>query len=457
MSNVGMATAGLSDLDELALRVRDADSKVLFLEAVQAYRAGAYRSAVTSVWIAVVFDTISKLRELNLSGDKNAATFVKNLEKAIEQKEIRSLQDIERTILDVAESQFELLGPHERSDLERLQSDRNLCAHPALLADGQIFQPTPELVRTHLVHVATHLLRHPPVQGKAALTQLLAEIGRPSFPSDQQRVHEVVSEKLRRAKDVLVRNLVVVLLKNLMSATEAPPSIGSTAAINVLSAISRTHAAIYQREVQAALGGWIDGLEDDKFIAIIRLSGVDSQVWAWMKPAARVRVVEILSKHPVDALAKAGAFDALSISELRPQLLDRFQSLPVDEKQAVMSENPRPEFADEAISLFSRARGFRTAESLGEGIILPLARHFSADQVTRILEAAKENVQIWHASEMPSIFERLFDATRPTLAQTVDAWSDFVRSMIKANPHHDWYHYTGVQEKMRLAGHPMSA
>ncbi|NOJ92346.1 hypothetical protein HMI51_05245 [Corallococcus coralloides] len=441
----------------MILRVRDAESKVLFSEAVQAYRAGAYRSAVTSAWNAVVFDIISKLRELSLGGDKNASLFVKNLEQAIEQKDIRSLQDIERTVLDVAESQFELLGPHERSDLERLQADRNLCAHPALLTDGQIFQPTPELVRAHLVHVATHLLRHPPVQGKSALSQLVAEIGRPSFPGDQQRAREVVSEKLGRAKDVLVRNLVVVVLKNLMNATEAPPSIGSTAAINVLSAVSQTHAMIYQREMQAALGGWIERLEDDKFIAVIRLSGVDTQIWSWMKPAARVRVVEILSKHPVAALAKAGAFDALSISELRPQLLSRFQSLSVDEKQAVMSENPRPEFTDEAISIFSRARGFRSAESLGEGVILPLGRHFSAAQVIRILEVAKENGQIWNASEMPSIFERLFDATLPTLAQTAEVWTDFVRSMIKANPNHDWYRYVGVQEKMRLAGRPMSA
>lgn len=220
-----MANTGLSDLDELALRARDADSKVLFLEAVQAYRAGAYRSAVTSAWTVVVYDIISKLRELSLGGDNNASGFVKNLETAVAHQEIRPLQEIERSILDVAVRQFELLGAHEKTDLERLQADRNLCAHPALMRDGQIFQPTPELVRTHLVHVATHLLRHAPVQGKAALDQLLTEIGRPSFPDDKQRVFSVLSERLSRAKDALVRNLVVMLLKNLFPQGEhRPPS-----------------------------------------------------------------------------------------------------------------------------------------------------------------------------------------------------------------------------------------
>jgi hypothetical protein len=455
-SNSDVPTAGLSDLDELGLRVRDADSKGLFLESVQAYRAGAYRSAVTSAWIAVVYDIISKIRELSLGGDRNASGFVRKLDDAVDREDIRSLQEIERTILEVAATQFDLLGPHEKSDLERLQADRNLCAHPALLADGQIFHPTPELVRTHLVHVATHLLRHPPVQGKAALNQLLTEIGRPSFPDDTERAQEVLKERLGRAKDVLVRNLVNVLLKTLTKATETPPSIGPTAAINALAAVSRSHAAIYERELRAALGSWVGTLEDPQFVAIIRLMGVDTQVWAWMNPAAQVRVVEILQKHPVDALAKAGAFDALSIPDLRPQLLDRFGALQAYEKQAVISENPRPEFADEAINLFAKARSFRSAESLGEGVILPMARNFSAEQVIRILAAATDNGEIWYASGMPSILERLFDATRPMLPQTAEAWRGFVRSVVAKNPTNQWFQYPGLQDKLRLAGHSVT-
>lgn len=209
--------------------------------------------------------------------------------------------------------------------------------------------------------------------------------------------------------------------------------------------------------MRAALGGWIDTLEDDQFVAIIRLVGADTQWWAWMKPATQVRVVEILQKHPVEALAKAGAFDALSISELQPHLLDRFQALDNDEKQAVIAENPRPEFADEAITLFGKAGSFRSAESLAEKVILPMAQHFSGEQVSRILSVANGNAQIWHAGGMPSIFESIFDATLPVLTETLDDWKRFLRSMAEKNSTHEYFQYTGIKDKMRRAGHPMDS
>ena len=36
--------------------------------------------------------------------------------------------------------------------LERLREDRHLCAHPAFSAEALLFEPTPELVRMHLVN-----------------------------------------------------------------------------------------------------------------------------------------------------------------------------------------------------------------------------------------------------------------------------------------------------------------
>ncbi|HYO73106.1 MAG TPA: hypothetical protein VEU33_44290, partial [Archangium sp.] len=151
-------SVAITDLDELVLRVRDIESKVLYAEAIQAYRAGALRAAVTAVWISVVYDLIAKIRELSLGGDKNATKFVEALDRAVAQEDVPALQRIEGAILDTAADDFELLSAHEKVDLERLRDDRNLCAHPALVAEHTIFQPTPELTRAHLVHVGLHVL-----------------------------------------------------------------------------------------------------------------------------------------------------------------------------------------------------------------------------------------------------------------------------------------------------------
>ena len=71
----------LTDLDKLLLRCRDPQSKVFLAEAIACYRAGAYRAAIISTWIALVFDLISKFKELALTGDVEAQNTVVEIER----------------------------------------------------------------------------------------------------------------------------------------------------------------------------------------------------------------------------------------------------------------------------------------------------------------------------------------------------------------------------------------
>ena len=57
----------LSDLDELVLKCRDQKATSYVKEAVSCYKAGAFRSSIVSTWIAVSFDIIDKLKELDES------------------------------------------------------------------------------------------------------------------------------------------------------------------------------------------------------------------------------------------------------------------------------------------------------------------------------------------------------------------------------------------------------
>jgi len=52
------------DLDELIVLCRDKSAKKFIQEAVDCYRAGAYRSCIVSTWNAVVFDFIHKKQTL---------------------------------------------------------------------------------------------------------------------------------------------------------------------------------------------------------------------------------------------------------------------------------------------------------------------------------------------------------------------------------------------------------
>ena len=160
---------GLTDIDSLCLAVRDRESHRLISEAITAYRGGAFRSAIMSTWIAVAYDIIAKARELAAQGEAAPKVFVDELDVAIEHNAVPKLQRIEGELLKTANEKLLLFAPHEFVAFTRLQEDRNLCAHPAFVLEDELYKPTPDLVRTHIVQALQYLLTHAPLQGKSAV------------------------------------------------------------------------------------------------------------------------------------------------------------------------------------------------------------------------------------------------------------------------------------------------
>src|SRR6266436_4422886 len=103
-----MFESNLVDLDELVLMVRDRNSRAYIGEAITTYRSRSYRSALLATWIAVAFDIISKIRELEVQGDPAAGAFVAVLDNAIDANEradplaLQRLQTIENELLTKA-------------------------------------------------------------------------------------------------------------------------------------------------------------------------------------------------------------------------------------------------------------------------------------------------------------------------------------------------------------------
>src|SRR5262245_6587372 len=90
------------DLDMLLTRIRQPQSKAYFLDAVKAYKAGALRSALSSTWVAVVYDMITKYRELAAMGDGAAVSFIKGWDAATSAGDVKRLLQLEATIIDNA-------------------------------------------------------------------------------------------------------------------------------------------------------------------------------------------------------------------------------------------------------------------------------------------------------------------------------------------------------------------
>lgn len=455
-----MQSIRLSDLDELVLSVRDKQSQFHILEALNAYRGGAYRAAIVTTWIAVTYDVIAKIRELASNNDPAAEAFVRNLNWAIQNRDLPRMQKIEQGLLDDARKDFELLAEHEVEDFQRLQKDRNRCAHPAFVADDALFQPSPELVRTHIVHAITHLLQHQPVQGKSALARIMIDLKRASFPAKYDDIYTFLADNyLNRAKDALVRNLVTVLLKALLQDED------STAGWEgqqqrlcyCLLAVSRLHSVVYNQEMKNRLPQVVSSLEDKALARLFRLLATDASCWQWMRDAQKTQLKILAeqimsSKDAVRIATKYALFGAMAVSDLSTFLMAPFGRLNKYDQEQIISSFPRPEFADTAVALYGGSGSYRGAESRGADLILPLAQYFAPAQIEVIIHSTLTNRQIWEASGTPRIIEQLFDLTLDYLPETARSWVSIAEKSKSELEWYDTYRYSGLIDRLVREG-----
>lgn len=211
--------AGFIDLDILLTRIRHPQSKVYFLDAVKAYKVGALRGALTSAWVALVYDLIVKYRELSAMGDAAARAFLHSWDNATIAGDTAKLLQLEGGILEDATANTQVVNRIARTHLERLREDRHLCAHPAFSAEADLFEPSPELVRLHLVNAVDLVLSQDPLQGKAIFDLYDVDVQSPGFPTAYERILDYVEQRyLERVRAQNVRNFGTVLAKSLLRA-----------------------------------------------------------------------------------------------------------------------------------------------------------------------------------------------------------------------------------------------
>jgi hypothetical protein len=259
------ATTALVDLDELVLLCRDDKARLYIVEAVACYRSGAYRSAIVATWIAVCYDIIDKLRELALSGDKNAEQYIGKIERARATNDFGQALILERDLLKIARDEFELISHLEHIDLSRLQEDRNRCAHPSLISQDQAFSPSGELARVHLRSAVLHLLQHQPVQGKYALERLISEVYSEYFPDAIPKATQALSSgPLKRPRDSLVRNFIIVLIKDALTPTQRLQWKARLRTRAALGAVKQLHHRIFEVTIKEQLATLIRRARDDE-------------------------------------------------------------------------------------------------------------------------------------------------------------------------------------------------
>ena len=393
----------LEDLDELTLRCRDEKARLYIGEAVSSYRSGAFRSSIVACWIAVCFDVIEKLRELALAGDREAEKHVQELDLTRRAGDVTRALKFERELLLIAKDKFELISPLEFIDLERLQADRNRCAHPSLTADDQAYSPSAELARLHLHSAVRHLLQHPPAQGKYALDRLLRDIESEYFPTDRNEARiAFASGPLKRPRESLVRNFVLVLAKTLLN--EKPDYKRRMRLVAGLTATAELHPGVFAATLRERLSALFRSVPDASLSTAIYFLRDINDSWQYLEADVTQRVQNYVRNLPSTNYEDLEFL--LKYIPLQPQARQRVQASTRQEIHDSLFFDMPEEVADRFIAIYLSSVSFDEANACAKQMML-ITGDFTANHVRRLLTSVSKKDQVRGSFQLGPLIENL--------------------------------------------------
>ena len=399
-----------ADLDELVLQCRSESARHHIREAVLCYRAGAFRAAIVSTWVAVVYDFVDKFRELDLDGDTQAAALVAKFEAIHKADDVQQALEFERTLLTVCKDAFDLLTPQEFVDLERLQKDRNRCAHPNLVRPGEIYLPTPELARAHLRNAVEHALQRPPKVGKAAAQQLFKEVQSEYFPVDPAQAIEVLKRgPLARPKENLLREFLMGITSTALKGDKTIPEVVRRFA--AIKATSELHREQFLKLVTTHFPAVLNKTPDAGLKYLLPLITKVPELQPALDAGLRAKLLRCVETAPNDDLPLV-LTAALNLGEFKPAATARVSNLDEEAITTYMkSRRTRvpAEIIDRALVHYAEAGNFATANTKAQNIIIPAISSLSREHALRLFEIAAENDQVRQSTEFRGIIRQVRD------------------------------------------------
>ena len=152
------------EISKLEKSISQNKTKSYFAEILSSFYNGNYRAAVTLLYSVVVCDLVLKLHELkdrfNDSRAQGILTKIENL-----QESNPTSPDWERVIIDEMFNSRYVLDSSAKIHIEALRNERNLCAHPVLKHNLELFTPTKEVVFAHIINALTDILTRSSLHG----------------------------------------------------------------------------------------------------------------------------------------------------------------------------------------------------------------------------------------------------------------------------------------------------
>ena len=414
------------DLNGLVDRCLGTHSKRFVGEAVSIYRLGAFRSCVVATWVAVVYDIVEKLLNLSVIGDARAGQLIEQLEDARRRDDPLAAMRFESGLLEIAQNEFEFITPIQREALERLKLDRNRCAHPAFNQLDEPFVPSKAAALAHIEHAVEYVLSQPPVQGRAALDHLMSDVNSRYFPTTPPSARSWLEETpLAKAKETLVRNFIVCLLKAiLLDGLSDKGEKQHMAALHSAIAMYPESSSILKRDMPRI----VQKTSDERLIKVVRLCARIPEVTTHLGNGQLTRLRKYVENATSDELSEVIRF-SLGVAELGKQTRKAIQRLSLADLIAKVSSSSNEMLDDEIIRRYAQVDSFVAANKIAAQALVKVSPRLNRDQVAGIRDAFVANPQVRNSIQGPKVIAAILLNPDSRVANRRPDWLAFVEAL----------------------------
>ncbi len=393
------------DIDDYPNYCIDPVAREFIYEAVNAYKAGAYRATITYTWIAIVLNLNTKIDQLAIIGDKEAIVLKENIDKIRQRNDIPAMLLFEREILRTVKDKFELFDGIVYLDLCRIQEDRNRCSHPLLHFDDKPYSPTPEQAKNHLKIAISKLLSEENVFGKSSLDKILELINSDVFPLKTDDIERVLDGSyLSRPKSTLIRNLLIVLIKDFLrkNMDYREKSIKK----NVIRYLIKKQRSTVEKNLLDKLNDLCNYNDQNELSKMSDVLTIDNLIWENIAEDKRILIREFVKSFPTIYFEYINNW--LELDYLKEETKFRIKNASREDIIRVHSSffMIPDEICNRMLTLYLESPNFETANSFAH-VISSSILDIGKERISKLLKGINENGQISSSWELKTVINSI--------------------------------------------------
>jgi hypothetical protein len=247
-------------------------------------------------------------------------------------------------------------------------------------------------------------------QGKYALERLIKEVDSEYFPTDVEKA--VIAFKhspLLRARNSLIRNFIIVLLKKLLYDEND---------YTALNAVERMHKELYDLSLTEKLSSFVRNLDDGNLSKIFPLLKRLTDCWSFLEEDVKQKLetyVDDLHFSKLEDLEFILICKGLSISAEK-----RLKKTTREELAQTLFFDLPNKVGDRIVNLYDSSGSFDQANSFAS-TVKRYALDFTNAQIEKIIEVCGENSQIKDSLEVGAVINAV-RGNKSVNNEQIDKW-----------------------------------